>query len=320
MAAQPVRRLDMADASRLLRRYLDHCRFERGLSENTLSAYEHDLERYLEALELQGSSALEVDIRGLERYLALVHELGLSVRSQSRAVSVLRGFHGWLCAEQLRPSDPARLMETPRLIRTLPRTFTQREMERLLAAPPTEAASSQAWLLERDQALLEVAYGAGLRVSELCGLGFQHVLEEEGLLRIFGKGAKERVVPLGEPGWAALRCYLTGGRHHLMARCKSAERARQGAWRIFLNHLGGPLTRMGFWKLLQKRLTLAGLDGDFHPHSLRHSFATHLLEGGASLRAVQEMLGHTDIATTQIYTHVDRDFLRRQYRLHHPRG
>lgn len=310
----------MADANRLLRRYLDHCRYERGLSENTLSAYEHDLLRYLEALDLQGSSALEVDIRGLERYLALVHELGLSVRSQSRAVSVLRGFHAWLCAEHLRPSDPARLLDTPRLIRTLPRTLSQRDMLKLLEAPPVEAGTLQEWLQQRDQALLEVAYGSGLRVSELCGLGFQHVLEQEALLRVFGKGAKERVVPLGEVGWHALRIYLTNARPQLVARCKSAERARQGAWRIFLNHLGGPLTRMGFWKLLQKRLAMAGLAGEFHPHSLRHSFATHLLEGGASLRAVQEMLGHADIATTQIYTHVDREFLRRQYRQHHPRG
>lgn len=309
----------MADTSRLLRRYLDHCRFERGLSENTLSAYEHDLERYLEALELQGTGPLEVDIRGLERYLTLVHELGLSVRSQSRAVSVLRGFHAWLCSEQLRSSDPARLLDTPRLIRTLPRTLTRLEMERLLVEPVVDEGLKQ-WLMLRDQALLEVAYGAGLRVSELCGLGFQHLLEEEGLLRLFGKGAKERVVPLGDPGWQALKRYLEASRPHLLARGRSAERARQGAWRVFLNHLGGPLTRMGFWKLLQKRLVLAALDGEFHPHSLRHSFATHLLEGGASLRAVQEMLGHTDIATTQIYTHVDRDFLRRQYRQHHPRG
>jgi integrase/recombinase XerD len=310
----------VSDSSRLLRRYLDHCRFERGLSENTIAAYEHDLLRYFEFLEIDDLSPLEVDIRGLERFLALVSELGLSVRSQSRAVSVLRGFHAWLAGEQLRPSDPARLLETPRLIRSLPRTLTPPEMERLLEMPAAPAGTLQDWLARRDQALLEVAYGAGLRVSELCGLGFQNLLEEEGLLRIFGKGARERVVPLGDPGWAALCAYLDQARPRLAARSRSAERGRGAAWRIFLNHLGGQLTRMGFWKVLQKRLAAAGLAGGFHPHSLRHSFATHLLEGGASLRAVQEMLGHADIATTQIYTHVDREFLRAQYRLHHPRG
>ncbi|MDP2361789.1 MAG: tyrosine recombinase [bacterium] len=310
----------MVETGRLLRRYLDHCRFERGLSENTLSAYEHDLLRYFEALELQDRSPLDVDIRGLERYLALVAELGLSVRSQSRAVSVLRGFHAWLTAEDLRGSDPARLLETPRLVRSLPRTLARPEMERLLTPPAVKAGGLQERLAARDQALLEVAYGAGLRVSELCGLGYQHMLPEEGLLRIFGKGAKERVVPLGDPGWLALRHYLGEARAFLAARSRSAERGRQGAWRVFLNHLGGPLTRMGFWKILQKRLAATGLSGDFHPHSLRHSFATHLLEGGASLRAVQEMLGHADIATTQIYTHVDREFLKAQYRAHHPRG
>ena len=310
----------MSDSSRLLRRYLDHCRFERGLAENTIGAYEHDLLCYFEALELQDVSPLEVDIRGLERYLALVSELGLSVRSQSRAVSVLRGFHAWLAAEHLRPSDPARLLETPRLIRTLPRTLTPQEMELLLTPPSVKAGTLQDWLGRRDQALLEVAYGAGLRVSELCGLGFQNLLEEEGLLRVFGKGSKERVVPLGDLGWQALRAYLAEARPRLAARCRSAERGRGAAWRVFLNHLGGSLTRMGFWKVLQKRLAATGLAGDFHPHSLRHSFATHLLEGGAGLRAVQEMLGHADIATTQIYTHVDREFLRAQYRLHHPRS
>jgi len=309
----------MSETSRLLRRYLDHCRFERGLAENTLAAYEHDLARYLEALELQGSGPLEVDIRGLERYLALVHELGLSVRSQSRAVSVMRGFHGWLVAEHLRPSDPARLLDTPRLIRSLPRTLDRGEMERLLTPPPV-LEGLRGWLVLRDQALLETAYGAGLRVSELCGLGFQNLLAEEGLVRVLGKGSKERVVPLGTPGWEALARYQELARPQLAARSRSAERTRSGAWRVFLNHLGGPLTRMGFWKILQKRLAEAGLEGDFHPHSLRHSFATHLLEGGASLRAVQEMLGHADIATTQIYTHVDREFLRRQYRQFHPRG
>jgi integrase/recombinase XerD len=303
----------------LLSRYLDHCRFERGLSENTLSAYEHDLLRYLDGLETLGTSALEVDIHGLERLMGLLADYGLSVRSQSRAVSVIRGLHAWLAAEELRSSDPARLLETPRLIRPLPRTLSGPEILRLLELPPEEPGSLGHYLRLRDTALLETAYGSGLRVSELIGLGFQHLLKEEGLIRVIGKGSKERVVPLGEHGWKALDTWMSDGRPRILDRCKSAERRRDGAWRIFLNHLGGPLTRMGFWKILRKRLNQAGLSGEYHPHSLRHSFATHLLEGGASLRAVQEMLGHADIGTTQIYTHVDREFLRRQYQSHHPR-
>jgi integrase/recombinase XerD len=313
----------MAEADHLLRRYLDHCRYERALAANTLTAYEHDLRRYLEALPLLGLDALSINIRGLSRYLALVAELGLGVRSQSRAVSVIRGFHAWLAAEGLRRSDPARLLETPRLVRTLPRTLSGGEIGRLLATelPVADARRPLPRLLAlRDRALLETAYGAGLRVSELVGLGFQNLLREEGLVRVIGKGARERIVPLGRPAWDALTAYQEQARPALLQRARSEERRRSAAWTVFLNHLGGPLTRMGFWKILQRRLLQAGLSGEFHPHSLRHSFATHLLEGGASLRAVQEMLGHASIATTQIYTHVDRDFIRREHALHHPRA
>lgn len=313
----------MAESDRLLRRYLDHCRYERALSVNTLAAYEHDLSRYLEALPGLGLDSLSIDIRGLSRYLALVAELGLGVRSQSRAVSVIRGYHAWLAAEGLRRSDPARLLETPRLVRTLPRTLSRKEAERLLEVPLPAADARRPLprlLALRDRALLECAYGAGLRVSELTGLGYQNLLKDEGLVRVIGKGARERIVPLGEPAWSALAEYLEQARPALAERARSEERRRLAAWKIFLNHLGGPLTRMGFWKILQRHLLRAGLSGEYHPHSLRHSFATHLLEGGASLRAVQEMLGHADITTTQIYTHVDRDFLRREHAKHHPRA
>jgi integrase/recombinase XerD len=307
---------------RYFEQYLDYCRFERGLADNTLAAYEHDLRYYQEGLHSLGLELLTIDIDGLQKFTGLITGLGLSVRSQSRAVSVIRGFHAWLAAEEIRSSDPARLLQTPRLTRHLPVVLNSLEMEQLLAVPPVEpdARPLSGWLALRDEALMEVAYGSGLRVSELTGLRFQNLLEEEGLLRVFGKGAKERIIPLGEPGWQALKCYLEDARPQLLARSKSEERRRNSAWTVFLNHVGGSLTRMGFWKILRKHLDRAGLSGEYHPHTLRHSFATHLLENGASLRAVQEMLGHADIATTQIYTHVDRDFLRAEHRSCHPRG
>jgi integrase/recombinase XerD len=307
---------------RYFEQYMDYCRLDRGLAANTLAAYQHDLRLYEEGLASLQLNLQSVGIDGLQKFTGLITGLGLAVRSQARVVSVVRGFHAWLAAEEIRSSDPARLLQTPRLTKHLPFVLSSHEMEHLLSIPALEegARPLSHWLRLRDKALLEVAYGSGLRVSELTGLRFQNLLEEEGLLRVFGKGAKERIIPLGDPGWQSLQLYLKEARPHLHQRSKSEQRRRDSAWTVFLNHVGGSLTRMGFWKILRKHLDQSGLTGDSHPHTLRHSFATHLLENGASLRAVQEMLGHADIATTQIYTHVDRDFLRAEHRSCHPRA
>ncbi|HYD52195.1 MAG TPA: site-specific tyrosine recombinase, partial [Gemmatimonadaceae bacterium] len=224
-----------------------------------------------------------------------------------RTISALRTYYRFLLADGVVVRDPTERLETPRRWRTLPEVLTVEEVQRLLATPTLDAP-----LYFRDRALLELAYGAGLRVSEWIGIGVKDLLLEEGLVRVFGKGSKERLVPIGRQAIASTAIYLRELR----------PRLEKGAGRgiLFLNARGEPLTRMGAWKILQKYVALSGVEKHVTPHTLRHSFATHLLEGGADLRAVQEMLGHADISTTQIYTHVDREYLRSVHRQFHPRG
>jgi len=312
----------MDQSPSLQQRFIEACRFDRGLAANTLEAYARDLRRYNEILQQLGHNPRTVDLAGIGECITLAAEQGLAARSLARAVSVIRGFHAWLAAEGIREDDPTRLLEAPRLDRSLPRTLSVAELERLLdpPLPETDRRPLRRWLALRDRAALECAYGAGLRVSELVGLEFQNLKPDEGLIRVFGKGARERIVPLGAPGWKALEEYIAEARPALLGRARDPRRRREAAGRVLLNHLGGGLNRMGFWRILRRNLEAAGLSTEYHPHSLRHSFATHLLEGGASLRAVQEMLGHSDITTTRIYTHVDREFLREEHRAHHPRG
>ncbi len=310
MTAQP----EAAAADERLREdFLLACRFDRGLGDNSLDAYAGDLRRYLDWLSDRSTPLHSVTRELLGEHLAYLRDLGLAARSRSRTLSVLRSFHGWLAAEGRLPADPAELLRSPRLSRELPDVFSREELLRLLEA----ARQGRPELALRNTALLECAWGAGLRVSELVGLEQRNLLPAEGLLRIFGKGAKERIVPLGAPGWKALEAWNRQGRSLLL---RKARDPKASADRVFLNVRGGPLSRMGFWKVLRKLLLEAGLPKELHPHSLRHSFATHLLEGGASLRAVQEMLGHSDIETTRIYTHVDRAFLKEEHRHHHPRA
>ncbi|MCB1048348.1 MAG: tyrosine recombinase XerD [Calditrichaeota bacterium] len=301
-------------ASRLrMEDFLLACRFERGLSDNSLDAYERDLRRFTSWLAENDMELESVTRRTLSDYLGVLRDLGLAARSLARAISVLRSFHGWLAAEGKLPQDPAELLESPRLGRDLPEVFEAHEIETLIHA----AMAGKPPLALRDTALFECAYGAGLRVSELVGLTLGQMLRADELLRITGKGAKERLIPLGRMGWKALDDWLALGRPVLLAR---AGLERKGSDTVFLNARGGPLSRMGFWKILRKYLLACDLPRECHPHSLRHSFATHLLEGGASLRAVQEMLGHSDITTTRIYTHVDRAYLKEEHRACHPRG
>jgi integrase/recombinase XerD len=212
-----------------------------------------------------------------------------------------------LLAEGLVHNDPTERLDAPQRWRTLPEVLSVDEITRLLAAPQLDER-----LAFRDRAMLELAYGAGLRVSEWIGLATKDVLLEDGLVRVFGKGSKERLVPIGRSAIGAVAVYMRELRPVL-------ERG-QGKGILFLNGQGKPLTRMGAWKILRKYVEQAGIEKDVSPHTLRHSFATHLLEGGADLRAVQEMLGHADIATTQIYTHVDREYLRSVHKQFHPRS
>ncbi|MDQ2932101.1 MAG: tyrosine recombinase XerD, partial [Gemmatimonadota bacterium] len=234
-------------------------------------------------------------------------DVGLAPSSIRRNISAMRTYYRFLIGEGEVVKDPTERLETPKRWLTLPDVLTVADVDKLLAAPSLDEP-----LAFRDRALLELAYGAGLRVSEWITLGVKDALLDEGLVRVFGKGSKERLVPIGRRAIAAVAVYQRE------LRPKLERGGGKGA--LFLNARGAPLSRMGAWKILRKYVTIAGIEKHVTPHTLRHSFATHLLEGGADLRAVQEMLGHASIATTQIYTHLDREFLRSVHKQYHPRA
>jgi integrase/recombinase XerD len=282
---------------------------ERGSSPNTLEAYARDLRGYLEFMSAKRvSTPEEIDRELLREYLSEPHIAKLAPRSRGRLLSALRGFHRYCCESGVATVDPTEHFKGSLPPRGLPKVLSVEEVERLLAAP---GGRSEA-LRQRDRAMLELLYGSGLRASELCGLPVRGLDLIERSVRVVGKGDKERLVPVGEEAVDAIGRYRDDGREILLK-----GRARE---ELFLNVRGGPLSRVGLWKVLQKRAAGCGLAGRVGPHTLRHSFATHLLHGGADLRAVQEMLGHSDIRTTEIYTHLDRDFLRQEHLLHHPRA
>jgi integrase/recombinase XerD len=292
----------------LLQRFTDFISLEQGLSPRTLEAYQRDLARFAEYAEAKSVAApLDITARVLREYVYHLKDLGLSPASIRRNVSAVRTYFRFLTGDGIVVRDPSERLETPKRWRTLPDVLSVEEVQRLLAAPTLDDA-----LVFRDRALLELAYGAGLRVSEWISLGVRDLLLEEGLVRVFGKGGKERLVPIGRSAIGAVAVYL----RELRPRLEKGE----GKGILFLNARGRPLSRMGAWKILRGHVERAAITKHVSPHTLRHSFATHLLEGGADLRAVQEMLGHVDIATTQIYTHVDREYLRQVHRSYHPRG
>jgi integrase/recombinase XerD len=292
----------------LLARFTDFISLERGLSPHTQEAYRRDLARFAEYAEAKGVAApVDVTARLLREYVYHLKDLGLSPASIRRNVSAVRTWFRFLTGDGIVVRDPSERLETPKRWLTLPDVLTVDEVQKLIASPTLDDA-----LVFRDRALLEIAYGAGLRVSEWITLGVRDLLLEDGLVRVFGKGSKERLVPIGRSAIGAVAVYL----RELRPRLEKGE----GKGILFLNARGRPLTRMGAWKILRGHVERAGITKHVSPHTLRHSFATHLLEGGADLRAVQEMLGHVDIATTQIYTHVDREYLRQVHRSYHPRG
>ncbi|HEX3275053.1 MAG TPA: site-specific tyrosine recombinase XerD [Gemmatimonadales bacterium] len=288
--------------------FRDFLALESGHSENTVAAYLRDLRRLAEYAVSKGIRHPGQVSRPLLRdFIYLLKDLGLSPATIRREVSAIRTYYAFLLGEGRVAADPSERLETPKRGRTLPGALTVREVEALLAAPGLD--EPLAW---RDRALLELGYGAGLRVSELCGLGTTDLLLTENLVRVFGKGGKERLVPIGRSVIGAVSVYLRQLRPEL-------DRGRS-AGRVLLNARGAPLSRVGAWGIVKRATARAGLRKRVTPHTLRHSFATHLLEGGADLRAVQEMLGHADLSTTQIYTHVDREYLRSVHRQFHPRG
>lgn len=295
----------MKDAGRAIDRYLDHLAVERGLSKNTVLAYRQDLVRLATSLADSGrdlTAATREDLTAAQRRLRLE---GLAPRSVARALSAARGFFAYLVAERERDDDPTANLSAPKLMQRLPKVLSEEEVERLLAAPDTSEPRGQ-----RDRAMIETMYATGLRVSELVTLTLPQLRLDGGFLVAYGKGSKERIVPVGEAAEAWLQRYLREVRPDM-------QKSRSDA--VFLSRLGAGMTRERFWQILQEYGRAAGIP-HLSPHKLRHSFATHLLEHGADLRAVQMMLGHADIATTQIYTHIHQHRLKSLYDRFHPRA
>jgi len=291
-----------------LDRFRDYLSFEAGSSGNTVENYLRDLRRLAQfAVGRKVTGPPEISRALLRDFVFALKDLGLSAATIRRQVSAVRTYFGFLVGEGLVSGDPSDRLETPQRGRKLPDTLSVPDMEAILSAPRVE--EPLAW---RDRALLELGYGAGLRVSELCGLTLNNLWLNEGLVRVLGKGSKERLVPVGRKVIGAVSVYLHQVRPGL-DRGKSKDR-------VLLNARGQPLSRVGAWSIVKARARDAGIRKRVTTHTLRHTFATHLLEGGADLRAVQEMLGHADLSTTQIYTHVDREYLRSVHRQFHPRG
>jgi integrase/recombinase XerD len=291
-----------------LEQFQEYLALEDGASPRTLEAYGRDLERMTVWCTTKGVAAPSALTPALLRdFVYHLKDIGLSPASIRRSVSATRTYFKFMIGEGQMLADPSERLETPKKWRTLPEVLTVDEVNKLLGAVSLDEP-----LVFRDRAMLELAYGAGLRVSEWIELGVQDLMLDDGVIRVFGKGSKERLVPIGRSAIGAVGMYL----RELRPRLERGE----GKGRLFLNARGKPLSRMGAWKILRKYVELAGIEKHVSPHTLRHSFATHLLEGGADLRAVQEMLGHADISTTQIYTHVDREYLRSVHKQFHPRG
>ncbi len=295
-----------AHADRWIDAYLDHLRVERALGRLTIEAYASDLTRFATLLESVGSSVEYADARALHAVLVEQGARGLSARSQARFLSSVRGFYRYLIQERLLAKNPLDLVESPRVSRKLPSLLSLSEVLRLLAAPDRSQLRGV-----RDAAMLYTMYAAGLRVSEVVELKLGDVDLRAGWVAAFGKGRKRRLVPLGDPATQAIAEYL--------AKVRGAW-AAAGERCMFVTQRGGGMTRQAFWKALKVHGKVAGIAKNLTPHMLRHSFATHLLQGGADLRVVQTLLGHADIGTTQIYTHVTGDHLRDMHRRFHPRG
>ena len=287
--------------------YLDYARVEKGLAANSISNYQRDLTHFCQFLGSRGKSLADADRDDIRAFLAGLYGRGLSARSVARHLISLRSFFRFLAKEGRIRSDPTAQVEAPKLERTLPRYLSADEVDALLQQPDLSTPPGL-----RDKAMLELLYATGMRVSELVHLRWSDFDSALGIVRCLGKGNKERLIPVGKSALRAVEAYLLGGRSAL---CKSGQEPF-----LFLNHQGGPLSRVGLWKILARYGRRAGFSIPLAPHMVRHSFATHLLERGADLRSIQLMLGHSDISTTQIYTHVLKQRLKQVYQTHHPRA
>jgi len=291
-----------------LERFRDYLALEAGNSGNTVASYLRDITRLAEYATSRGAKTPnQLSAAQLRAFIYFLKDVGLATTTIGRQISAIRTYFKFLVGEGLAARDPSERIESPKRWRTLPAVLTVTEIKKLLAASNEDQP-----LAIRDHALLEFAYATGVRVSELVGLRLQDLWFWEGVARVFGKGGKERVVPVGRRAIGEVSMYVE--------RVRPALDRGKGGTVLFLNARGTPLSRVGAWGIIKANARRAGLTKRVTPHTLRHTFATHLLEGGADLRAVQEMLGHVDLATTQLYTHIDRDYLRTVHRSYHPRA
>lgn len=289
-----------------VRLFLDFCRMEKGLAQNSVAAYARDLERYI-VYSGEGDACVPEAPEHVQAYLDSLYKGGLSGRSVARHLTTLRNFYLYLQREKVLDHNPTELLASPKIGKALPHYLNAGDLEKLLLAPSAATA-----LGLRDRAMLQLVYASGLRVSELCAVELNDLNLELGFIRVTGKGNKQRLVPMGQSAMAAIANFLSAGRPEILAGRASKY--------LFVTSRGSRMTRQGFWKLLAAHGKACGLFHNLSPHVLRHTFATHLLEGGADLRSVQTMLGHADIGTTQIYTHVARGRLRAVVDQHHPRA
>ena len=292
----------------LFQEFLNYIKIERNLTQNTIAAYKNDLTRYYYFIKEQKIITPDkITVQIIREYINTLAELGMSGNSMARNISTLRSFHGYLLEENYIDDNPTEFIQAPKLSMKLPQVLDVDEIETILKQVDLSTNKGV-----RDYALIETLYSTGVRVSELISIKQRDLFLKEHLIRVFGKGNKERIVPFGKNAFNSISNYLTEVRTTLAHKRKSEDM-------LFLNMRGTPISRMGIWKIIRQYVQLAEIKKTVSPHVFRHSFATHLLEGGANLRAVQEMLGHSDISTTQIYTHLDKDFIIQQHKEFHPR-
>lgn len=292
-----------------LKEYLVHLKLEKNLSVNTISSYRNDLTAFLSFLKDKNIiDPSEVNTEHISSFFKLLNELGLSGTSSARYFSSLKGFFLFLIKNKYILKNPIEKISAPKLSKKLPSVLDVSEVEKILSQPNINDKFGL-----RDKAMLELFYACGTRVSELINLKISDLFFGDEIIRVFGKGSKERLIPIGSSAIKWISDYLKLSRPLLMKKSKSENY-------LFLNSRSSKLSRMGVWKIIDRYIKEAGIEKEVHPHTFRHSFATHLLEGGADLRAVQEMLGHADISTTQIYTHIDRDYIKQVHKQYHPRG
>lgn len=301
--------MNSSEFNQFLQEYLAYLKLERNLSEQSVSSYSSDINKFLNYIEDQNVTDLNsVKTKLITEYFEVMRDLGISSSSTSRYLSAVKGFFKYLSSQEYIEKDPVEILSTRITERKLPSVLSFLEIEELLQSPNVKEKFGL-----RDKAMLELFYSSGLRVSELINLKISDLYFSDGVIRVLGKGSKQRIIPIGSSAVKWIREYMKTLRPLLEKKMKSENI-------IFLNNRGTKLSRMGVWKIVDKYVKAAKIEKEFHPHTFRHSFATHLLEGGADLRAVQEMLGHADISTTQIYTHIDREFVKQMHKDFHPRG